>query len=104
MASIYSKLLGAAAYSAGSPVTVYTVPAGSIVVVRSIELTLVSGSDALGTVNDGGGNHIFLVSGADGPAYFPWQGRSVVEEGDSIVFDASAGDWTYRISGYLLGT
>lgn len=102
MTTIYSTQFAAGAQAAGTASAVYTVPAGMVAVIRSIELGPQNAPASLCAINNLGVAEIFAAEG--GPQYVTIHAdmRCVLTAGDVIQVDALAGAWSYIISGYLL--
>jgi len=104
MAFTYSVRFGAGTIAAGTAASIYTVPVGNIAVVRCIAAiplgtgaanmlaAIVGFANFMGepttTVNDG----------------FVWQGRVVLNAGESLQVQAIGQSFQYAVSGYLLAT
>lgn len=81
----------------------YTVPAGYVAVVRSIDLW-VGATGATALCNAGSARILSLTGPATVPAAgvnAPWQGRQVVPAGGEIQVSLST-EGSYAVSGYLL--
>lgn len=104
MATVYSALLGAGNSTAPGSVTFYTVPANYIAIVRSIELTCYSGAPGQCYITTDEPALLFCAdAGADFES-FHLDCRSVLNAGTKLSFDNQSGDWTFRVSGYVLST
>lgn len=104
MASIYSKRLASGDQATGVLATVYTCPADTVAVVRSIRFVPKS---------SGSGNEVYLVlAGNFVVAYFgitQWvtqadEGRHVLNAGETLQVGTGSGEWYFTISGYELST
>lgn len=102
MASIYSTQFGHGAGTAGATGTLYTVPTGFVAVVRSIGLWNYAGGPGFCAINGPGGDAIFVGSSTGAQGMSTWEGRQVLNPGDTITYDLVSGDWTWLVSGYLL--
>lgn len=104
MAQIYSISLARGFASGSTSSTVYTVPAGSIVVIRDVVLFQYAGSPSTAACTDLAGAHVAFSGPAVVPGGDHWEGRQVFNAGEEVVIGTAAGDWTYAVSGYLLST
>lgn len=106
MTQVYStRFYGGQIVAAGETV-LYTVPSGSVAVVRDISLTNVTPTDTgqvvIYALIGAGNADIYRTPLIPTHGFQQWQGRQVVQEGESI--NLYAIDTTLRamISGYLL--
>lgn len=85
---------------------IYTVPAGTVIVVRSIDTHSHTG-DAhanLGNTANPSLLGVGQVTAGDSTFYCQWRGYQVFNAGEVLHFDSNAGDADYIVSGYLLYT
>lgn len=102
MGTVYSTLFGRGVVSDTANHIVYTVPAGSVAVLRDVSLFQYAGAPASINVHTQDGVVLALAMPASVPALEVSQGRVVLNAGDSMEIQATAGNWTYALSGYLL--
>jgi len=102
MATIYSTRFAIGAVTA-AVANVYTVPAGFVAVVRCLSLVVnVTGATANVRTTAGAGQIFAFTSTVPGQ-WAGWDGRQVVNAGETITVTASTGSTCdYFISGYLL--
>lgn len=104
MTAVYStQFVAHAQFGAGSGVG-YTVPAGFVAVVRSVQLAEFSGTASGCVLEDASG--VQMANAQSGTSGFFQNSslRAVLNAGDEIKYSVSGGDWTIRVSGYLLST
>lgn len=105
MAQVYSVQFGKGVCPAGSTITVFTVPAGHVYVIRTVTLARwFSAADGSCYVVSPGasGGPIFGI-GDPGPQITVTEnGRWVFEPGDQLTVHTSGADYRYFISGYDL--
>lgn len=104
--SVYSVRLATNIVSAG-PVLVYTVPAGIAAVVRDVLATQVSASSGAFSIFltvAGGASNLRLWTWGSIPDFgnVHWEGRQVLEPGDTLSVITDGSTWHYSISGYQL--
>lgn len=100
--AVYSTRFGIGAVAVGTPVNIYTVPAGHTAVVRNIDVTpssAPSGIFFLGVV--GIGFFLALQAGIVNNSVH-WEGRAVFNSGEGMEIDSFVSNFNYAISGYLL--
>lgn len=102
MAAIYSTRLFLGSVAAGSSVTLYTAPAGSVVIIRSIDFIPFGGSTPWEVTIGINGTFFFQAESATAPAAFHWEGRQVMNPGDTITCNTNTGGLDGAISGYVL--
>ena len=101
--AVYSKVFFGGNVTASGVTTMYTVPTGYIAVVRDIDVCRNDSGAQRSTFDaedDAGGFIHWLTSTQY--AVFTWRGRQVFVAGSRFGVYQSGGDWTYRVSGYLL--
>lgn len=103
--SVYSVLLARNVESGASATNVFTCPAGSVAIVRDIEV--VASITAAGYFQVASGtsthNYFWNTALASGTSWAQWTGRLVLNAGDSLFVTSDAlGNHWYTISGYLL--
>ena len=102
---IYSTQL-AVGTSSSTTTVVYTVPANSVVVVRSISAcNLTSIVDSLNVsraVSGAAQQIIFRAFNVPVGGFSEFDGRAVLNPGDQISVASGNSGWTYMISGYVL--
>lgn len=102
MATIYSTLFGSGFQVGAGSGTFYTVPAASVAIVRSVQLDDVGHTAQNFIIADGGNLSIAHAEIAAAPWFYDWEGRSVLDAGETLQWLSDGGDWTWRVSGYLL--
>lgn len=102
MAGIYSTQFAAGSQASGTTTVVYTVPAGKVAVVRDIVVGAQDTPANSVAVNYYGVAEIYQAGAIAQYSTAHFEGRVVLNAGDSIDVDAISGTWTYVISGYLL--
>jgi hypothetical protein len=102
MAEIYSTRAAAGVIAAGATTVVYTVPAGTVFVLRCVDVvsTGAAGSE-LALELTGVATPIFYTSTAVSQ-HFQWTGRQVFNAGDTITLATAGGAWSFMLSGYSL--
>lgn len=101
MAKVYSKRLAAGTIASGSS-SVYTVPANTTTVVRSIQLTAYTAGAAECLVNLVAPVIIVGVSSPGQWTTISTELRAVLNAGDELQVQVLSGSWEYFISGYEL--
>ena len=102
MARIYSARLAERSAFTGGPTAVYTVPSGTLAVVRSISMSQDAGALSVGLVLRTGGA---ILAGVQAAALYvcqPIDLRSVLNGGEQLSFQVIAGTWSISVSGYEL--
>lgn len=102
MSGVYSSKLARGISTSGGAVTVFTVGAGTTVVIRSVQLFQYAGAAAAFDVVTGDGVSIVHADSSAVPSYSNSDLRAVLTFGDIIDIENGGGDWTYAISGYVL--
>lgn len=102
MAGIYSTQFAAGSQASGTTTVVYTVPAGKVAVVRDIVVGAQNAPANSVAINYAGVAEIWEVGTIAQYSTAHFEGRVVLNAGQTINVDAIAGTWTYIISGYLL--
>jgi hypothetical protein len=101
LATIYSIRMAEASVASTS-VTPYTVPAGFVAVVVSINCLFV-GSGAVGSVlRSGGVANIFYHKSTAADEFAQWAGRAVLNAGESLELSTTGGTVQFFVSGYQL--
>lgn len=102
MAAIYSISVAHGLRAGSTNAVVYTVPTGSVLVLRSVWLAMYAGGPGGAGVTHSDGSRAcgFDPSGATGEQGFDL--REVFDAGEVVYVYTTAGDWTYALSGYLL--
>lgn len=104
---IYSKQFATGVLPGIGPTVVYTVPAGYIAVLRSIDTFVnVGGTAPCSFGLNGAPPCIFAIPPVSipGGAISLWRGYQVLNSGDALDMNASFPNTSYLISGYLLST
>lgn len=102
MQSVYSTLLFSAAIPAGTTQTLYTTPAGMVMVLRDIDVFANAGPVAM-SLQDSGHCIFWTVELPTAGAVAAWRGRQVFPAG--YILKAIVGEtglMAVRASGYLL--
>ena len=88
----------------GAHNTTYTVPAGHVFVVRDISAACDVASSIYVYCGDGGPANANLIYGPATPvgAILHWEGRVVLNAGQTITVEQDGGQFTAIVSGYLL--
>ena len=101
--AIYSTLFGVGNRTTAGLVSVYTVPAGSVAVVRDVALLVLNIGDQINFLDFTNTVNIANYRAATSPQTFQWAGHQVFPAGAQIgVNCVNAGFNSWRISGYLL--
>jgi hypothetical protein len=80
----------------------YTVPGGYVAVIRDVAmLPIASGLTAAAVGVSGGAFFWKVVTGTNGVSQ-QWQGRQVLNAGETLIADVAGASAEYMISGYLL--
>lgn len=107
MRDVYSQQIAVADINA-TLLPLYTVPAGTVLIVRDIEAYNFGGvADKLYVTTLGAGRPTGFVWVVEGPASgvtSQWQGRLVLKSGDELQAQAVASTWSLMVSGYVLET
>lgn len=101
MASIYSTRFALLTSSAAGPTVLYTVPANTVAVIRDIS-GLCSAAPGACAVAINGAESIFSALALASLQSFHYEGRAVVNAGETIDLFVLAGTVQIAISGYLL--
>lgn len=104
MAAIYSVQIAAGTQATGTSSAVYTVPSGSVLVIRDICVGAQSAPANSVAINLSGLAEVVAFETVTQYQTAHWEGRAVAEAGQVVSVDAIAGTWTYLISGYLLSS
>lgn len=103
MAGVYSIRLFAMSLAGPTSPTVYTVPAGSTVVLREVDAY---SPDVVPTplffILSTVPATAFFLTAAAGPASVQWRGRLVMPAAESLELSLAGGNWRVYASGYLL--
>lgn len=102
MAAVYSTQFASGVQTGAGSGTLFTVPSGYLVVVRSIQIFQYTGTAETFQIADGSGVSIATAISPGAPWQLDWDGRAVLNAGETIEFSTGGGGWTYRVSGYLL--
>lgn len=105
----YSSLLVRFASSSSGLHLIYTAPAGYVTVVRDISVANTSGSSEAYSLyasgNPGPTSAFILINGSlANDAVDQWEGRQVLNAGDTLTLSIGGADFTCLISGYLLSS
>lgn len=101
MASLYSIRAFAGSYTAGLSAVQYTVPAGNIFVARCMSVYADTGPGSAGSLIITGITTIAQVGGLAAGQWGQWEGRQVLNAGESLKVLA-VGTVEISVSGYLL--
>jgi hypothetical protein len=104
VATIYSSRL--ALFKQGSsPTLLYTVPAGVVVVVRSMSAFIsgTAGTNVL-AISIGPGGVVAIIQVCDGTTYqrYDWNGRLVLNSMETLTYTGNTTGCELAISGYVL--
>jgi len=101
---VYSVKLADNAGVVGGPVTLFTVPAGRVYILRDVDVAQPAGiASALVLITGGTGAWVYYVASAVSPFYAPWRGRQVFVAGDTLkAIVIGSTTWTVLASGYDL--
>jgi hypothetical protein len=103
VATLYSTLFGVLRGVETGSVTLYTVPAGYLMVLRDVDLLSNSAGATQVFIQDGGGAGAWKAFSATAQFQsFQWQGRQVYPAGHELQVVLASGLWIGRFSGYLL--
>lgn len=106
--TIYSTQLAVGSFSPGPGVVLYTVPAGSVAILRDISLEHLAGTEsnrAFVYVNSGGITvRIVLAQDVARDYITQWQGRTVLEPGNQLGIGVITENFRVIVSGYLLAS
>lgn len=108
MGTVYSaRLYGGQIVAAGES-DLFVVPVGMIAVVRDISITNVTPNDSdqvlVYVLITGGNADIFRAPAVPSHGFIQWQGRQVVNAGETLAFYATDTTVRVMISGYLLSS
>jgi hypothetical protein len=102
MALVYSARFVAGSFAAGLSGVVYTVPAGKTAVLRDMSVFADGGAAGYAAIIlTGVATLASVVTPASGPAP-SWEGRQVLNAGETIKININGGTCEVAISGYLL--
>jgi hypothetical protein len=103
--TIYSTQLCAGTSTVTSTVY-YTVPVGTTVIVRDIEVfNGTAGSDSLNVDRGVSGVNqqiIYRAVNLSAAGWAQWKGRAVLNAGEQLMIASGVAGWTFLVSGYVL--
>lgn len=102
MASIYSKQLFLGTVASGGGGAIYTVPANTIAIIRSIRLLPFGGGTPWTIFWEINSVFFSYASIAASTDVYEWEGRMVLNAGDVLKLNTATGGWAGIVSGYEL--
>lgn len=99
---VYTKRLGAFSAETSGLVTLGTVPAGKVWIVRDVDATLTGGSiGQMETIVAGVAVFSVFIATSEGET-FPWRGRQPLTAGETLEAYITSGTWDLLAAGYEL--
>lgn len=106
MSTIYSTRFYGGQIVAAGETDLYTVPAGKVAVVRDISVSNVTTTDAgqllIYVLLDAGNADLFRVASVPSHGFVQWQGRQVLNAGETLALYETNTTIRAMVSGYLL--
>lgn len=102
--SVYSTRFFRGSLPANSLDLLYTVPATMTVVLRDMEVLVAAANDLINVQigTSGGTTVVWYLSAQPASSWHQWQGRTVLNSGESLYGYSGSGAAQLVISGYLL--
>lgn len=104
MSGVYSvRFFSVSSDTTGVATDLYTVPSGSVAIIRDIDLIAVDGGTNQISFRNQATSEALVIFTATGPLVsIPWRGRQVFNPGETMGYFIVAGSWFLTGSGYLL--
>jgi|SRR5215469_2460644 len=103
MATPYTHRLILFNYTAGQVGPSYSVPAGTLIVIRDIQARIAANATLL-VYLDSPRNLLIAMSGGSATVDAHWEGRQVVNAGEAFHIESAVGTLQGALTGYVLAT
>lgn len=102
MASIYSVRMGVGNQAGGGSTLIFTAPAGKVSIIRDMSGVVYNGAGYGSIVINGVATPMIQYANATDFTEFHWEGRIVLNPGDTVEWSSSGVGGQWVVSGYEL--